>query len=208
MYYVYAHIKKDGDIFYIGKGKGKRAWVKSGRSKYWNNIINKYQYDVIILKDNLSESEALMLEKQYISQVKTLCNLTEGGEGISGFKFSHDSLKKKSISALGNKNKLGKTSIGSGKHFIKGMTSPFLGKSHSNDSRIKMKIAKLGNKHSLEHKQNIAKSNSIKIECIENKTIFSSIKEAGNNMNISERMISEVCRGKRDKAKNYTFKYI
>ena len=27
-YYVYAHRKPNGEIFYVGKGSGKRAWTK------------------------------------------------------------------------------------------------------------------------------------------------------------------------------------
>lgn len=206
VYYVYAHIKKNGDIFYIGKGKGKRAWKKIGRSKYWNNITNKYSYDVVILKDNLSEHNAFVLEKQYISEIKGLCNLTNGGEGISGFIFPSSSLKKKSISAFNNTNKLGKKSFGSGRS--KGIVSPFFGKHHTDESRSKMRVAKLNSKYLFEHKQNIAKSHSIQVECIENEIIFNSIKEASLNMNISARMILEVCKGIRNIAKGYTFKYI
>ncbi len=30
-FYVYSHTDKDGAVFYIGKGKGERAWEKSNR---------------------------------------------------------------------------------------------------------------------------------------------------------------------------------
>ena len=44
-YYIYFHINKTtGKVFYVGKGKDRRAWRKEGRSYYWNNIVNKYEY--------------------------------------------------------------------------------------------------------------------------------------------------------------------
>lgn len=207
MYYVYAHIKRtNNDIFYIGKGKGKRAWIIKGRSKYWNNIINKHEYYIKILKENLSETDALILEKQYISQLNNLCNLTKGGEGISGFKFSNESKLKKSKSALGNTYKLGKTSLGSGRN--KGIISPFLGKHHTNESKEKIRKNNSNKNKTESHKCNISISNSIPIKCIETNIIFKNALEAEKIMGISKRMIREVCRGLRNKAKNYTFKNI
>jgi len=67
-YYVYLHRQKDtGIVFYIGKGTRRRAWVKSRRSLQWNNIINQHDYVVEILRDNLSETEALSFEKYLIT---------------------------------------------------------------------------------------------------------------------------------------------
>jgi len=86
-YYIYFHINKTtGKVFYVGKGKDRRAWRKEGRSYYWNNIVNKYEYEIYIIHENLSEKRALDWEKLYISMFgrENLCNLTNGGEGTSG----------------------------------------------------------------------------------------------------------------------------
>lgn len=90
-FYVYAHynpIKKE--VFYIGKGKDKRAYVKS-RNKHWKNIVNKYGYEVQFIATDLSEIEAHEMEIKLIKDIgrritKTgpLINRTTGGEGASG----------------------------------------------------------------------------------------------------------------------------
>jgi hypothetical protein len=68
--YVYGHYTKDTDeLFYIGKGTGNRAWKKSGRSKYWNNKVNKDGLVVKILEENLTDEQAYEREKQLIAEV-------------------------------------------------------------------------------------------------------------------------------------------
>jgi len=103
-YYIYFHINKTtGKVFYIGKGKDGRAWSKFGRSEYWQRIVNKYDYEVQIIYSNLSEQRALDFEKLYISIFgrKNLCNMTDGGEGTSGFRFSEASKEKMSMMKKG-----------------------------------------------------------------------------------------------------------
>ena len=39
---IYRHIRLDtNQVFYIGIGSIKRAYRKTGRNNYWNNITNK-----------------------------------------------------------------------------------------------------------------------------------------------------------------------
>lgn len=108
-FYVYSHEtilpRQKGNVFYIGKGRGKRAYAKDGRNKYWLKIIKKYGYQVKILFKDLTETEALRLEIQIIANYEKgkLCNLTNGGEGVSGHKHSVETLLKLKTSHLGVK---------------------------------------------------------------------------------------------------------
>ena len=95
IFYVYEHWRPDtGVCFYVGKGKGQRAWCLSQRGKHHNNTIRALQtkgllIEVKILAQGLTEKEAFELEKTRISFWKSvgavLCNKTDGGEGISGY---------------------------------------------------------------------------------------------------------------------------
>lgn len=115
-FYIYLHRRSDNNqIFYVGKGKNNRAWVKQHRSSYWSRIVKKYGLIVEIYKNDLSEIEAFNLEKDLIKNIgkDKLCNLTDGGEGISGMKrtFTEEHKKNISLSQKGrtpwNKNKKG-----------------------------------------------------------------------------------------------------
>lgn len=108
-FYVYIHRKKsNNEIFYVGKGKGKRAYSIHNRNNYWNKIINKHGFIVEILKDNLTEDEAFKIEIETIEQYKkqniTLCNMTSGGEGTSGYIFTDEDRRKIGIHFQGIKH--------------------------------------------------------------------------------------------------------
>lgn len=84
-YYVYIHRKSSNDEpFYVGKGCDYRAWVDSGRNKYWHRVVNKYGFTVDIVFDCLLEEEAYLLEQDVIKELKyfgyKLANMTEGGD--------------------------------------------------------------------------------------------------------------------------------
>ena len=67
-YYVYSHTGRvDDTVFYIGKGRGNRAYTKSDRSKAWKvRCHDNHGFLVDILQSNLSEQQALELEKQFL----------------------------------------------------------------------------------------------------------------------------------------------
>lgn len=88
-YYVYLHRKKTtGEVFYVGKGSGKRAWDNHGRSDPWRKTVSKHGKIVEILQDNLQEWYAFELEADMISLhgrrdlgSGPLVNLADGGQG-------------------------------------------------------------------------------------------------------------------------------
>lgn len=52
-YYAYAYLRKDGTPYYIGKGKGDKAYQGSHSVK-----VPKDKSRILFLKKNLSEEEA------------------------------------------------------------------------------------------------------------------------------------------------------
>lgn len=88
-FYVYLHRRAtDGTVFYVGKGKGRRAWERYGRNDWWKNVFYKNGAILEILYQDLEEFEAFRLEeiviKNYEMNGANLCNMTSGGEGASG----------------------------------------------------------------------------------------------------------------------------
>lgn len=104
-YYVYEYIRLDScEPFYVGKGKGNRAYDLTRRNKHFKNICNKVPVAVHILHNDLNEVYALDLECWYIHQYKyvygyDLCNVTDGGEGTA-CKMSDAQKKKISTAQL------------------------------------------------------------------------------------------------------------
>lgn len=86
MAYVYGHYKADtGELFYIGKGTGDRAWSKKDRNKHWHHTVKKHGYIVKLLHEHLTEDEALTKEIALIAEVglDNLVNILPGGEGFT-----------------------------------------------------------------------------------------------------------------------------
>jgi hypothetical protein len=89
---VYQHRRLDtNEIFYIGIGKSKRRLKsKFSRNTLWWNIVNKHNYYVEILYQDISWEEACTIETELIKKygridLKTgiLCNMTDGGDGLN-----------------------------------------------------------------------------------------------------------------------------
>jgi hypothetical protein len=72
-YYTYMHTRNDtGEVFYIGKGKGNRAWSKTRHNPHWHAIVNKHGYNVEILANWEVEKEAYDHEEFLISCFREL----------------------------------------------------------------------------------------------------------------------------------------
>lgn len=88
-YYTYAYLRKsNGTPYYIGKGKGRRAFVK-----HKGISTPKEKGKILFLKENITEEEAMKHEIYMIAilgrkDIGTgiLLNRTNGGEGVSGHK--------------------------------------------------------------------------------------------------------------------------
>ena len=88
-FYVYAYLRNNGTPYYIGKGKGTRAWHHFKTERIHPPTNNDL---VVVMESSLTELGALALERRYIrwygrKDVNTglLRNLTDGGDGTSGF---------------------------------------------------------------------------------------------------------------------------
>ena len=85
-FYVYQHLKADtNDIFYVGKGIGRRAFKKHGRSLYWQRVVNKHNIKIEYIAQNLDEELSFLCEQEAIDVYKrrgiNLVNHSGGGEG-------------------------------------------------------------------------------------------------------------------------------
>lgn len=95
MFYTYFHTRNDtGAVFYVGKGKGRRSH-DCDRNQHWNNIVAKHGHTVHIAARWPTEAEAFEHEKFLIACFRdmsvSLCNMTDGGDGVSGLIHSEAS---------------------------------------------------------------------------------------------------------------------
>lgn len=125
-YYTYAYLREDGTPYYIGKGKDGRVFKNHMRQNKID-LKPKDKSRIIFLKQNLTEEQAIKHEIYMISVfgrkdlgTGILRNMTNGGDGISG--YSHTEETKKRISKSGEEN-------------------PFYGKKHSPETLEKMREA-------------------------------------------------------------------
>jgi hypothetical protein len=120
-YYTYAYLREDGTPYYIGKGKGNRAYTDKGKPCCKPPIKER----IIILKNNLTEENAHKHEIYMINVfgrkdngTGILRNKTNGGEGKSGWIPSQKTKQKLRKSNLGRKHtkqtceKMSKSRIG------------------------------------------------------------------------------------------------
>jgi len=134
-YYTYAYLRENGTPYYIGKGKGNRAY---GDHKGY--VFVPPADRVLILKHFNNEEDAFKHEIYLISVLgrKDLCtgilwNRTNGGDGTSGATLTETTRNKMSQSRLGDKNhfygrKHTPESISKMKESLKGRTPPNKGK--------------------------------------------------------------------------------
>ncbi len=198
-YYVYLHLTKDTNIpFYVGKGKNNRYFYTGSRNRWWKHVVDKHDYVIKILEFNLTEQEAFKSEvfwikfygRKQIETWGTLVNLTDGGEGISGYKFSEE-FKKQRSDYLKNNPDVWKKGINREKYFGKQL----FGKDNPNF-------------------ENRGKNNPLSIPVVKLDlygkllSIYDSVTEAALANNVAANSISAVCKGKRNTLKDFRYEYL
>lgn len=219
-YYVYIYYRLDtNEPFYIGKGR-KSRWKRLNRENtHFNNIVNKYDVAVEIIKYNLTEEEAFYWEEEIIrilvfeygysieiinnrsideSQYH-LVNATWGGDGTKGM----NPYRNKTLDELNYiKCKMSKSRSGEKNHMygkgykVSGCKNPFYGKHHSDKTKNKISEINKG-------------KGSIKVINIDTGEIFNSLKDATKKYNISSpTVISDCCKGKYKSVYGYKWMFL
>lgn len=232
MFYTYIHYKlSDNQPFYVGKGKGNRAYVKRQRSKEWNEIVKENGFYVKIHSYFQNESDSFIAEKELIFDLKklgaVLCNKTSGGQGTSGRVFSKEqkmnisnklrkyfenSESKEKLSALANNRFLNndereKVSNGLKRYYF---NNPDV--SYINSAKRKELLSK--NQHLIDKLRNESKKLQRKLICLNNNIKFDSITEAQSwliSLGFTKAQTGAICRVCNGKSKNhygFIFKYI
>lgn len=197
IFYVYEHWRPDtGVCFYVGKGKGKRAWRMSGRKNpHHSSIVSKLTslglcVDVRIVLKDLSQNDAYRLERERIALYgrKNLSNLTDGGEGNQG--FDEETKIRIALAHKGNKYRLGKT----------------------HTPQVRALLAEHGHKN-IEIFKNYAslgpKASSKPVICLDDGLEFPSASAAARHYGVSKSALIELCLGKnyRKTVGGFIFKY-
>jgi hypothetical protein len=155
MYYTYAYLREDGTPYYIGKGKGDRAYRKVGKPC----ATPKDKSKIIQLKTNLTEEEAFNHERYMIfilgrKDLGTgiLLNKSDGGEGRSGYIPTEELKRNQSEKMKGENNPL---------YGKRGKDSPRYGKKHTQETKDKIRKSLQGNVISQKCREVVSEKNKV-----------------------------------------------
>jgi hypothetical protein len=197
-YYVYIHKKSTtGEVFYVGKGSGNRAYNRSNRTLWWKRLVAKHGYDVEIVASGLQEWYAFELEVELITRYGrrdinegSLINRTDGGDGCSGVIFTEEVRKKISDSKIGNTHTLGKK--------------------FTEEHRRKISEAHRGKTFTAQHVANMVEVNRHKmIPVIRNDGVmYESLHAAAKDTGAHPSNISACCKGRIKQSGGYSWKFV
>ena len=173
-YYTYAYLREDKTPYYIGKGKGNRAYRR--RDKGIKPPKDKSK--ILILKQNLTEEESFRHEVYMIAVfgrkdlgTGILHNKTNGGDGVSGAVVSDETRRK--------------------------MSEALKGKPRSKEIRRKISESHKGKTHSEESRRNMSESQKGKTFSEETKRKLSESQKGKNHSEETRRKMSEARKGKK-----------
>lgn len=191
--YVYDNYIFEYEPFYVGKGTGDR--IKNtlyDKSPFKRNKINKLiSNDIeiisLILVDNISNEESILIEKSLINLIGrrnlnegTLVNMTDGGDGRLNSKHSKETIGKISNNrkgkGIGWKHKKETLKIMSDKQ--NGKNNGFYNHTHSDDTKSDQSKRVSGENHPMYNKKHSEETISLMKE---------------KRMNLSNEKIKEAC---------------
>jgi hypothetical protein len=194
-YYTYAYLREDRTPYYIGKGNGRRLYIKH------NKEIRppKDKSRIIYLKQNLLEEDAFKHEIYMIDVfgrkdlgTGILRNRTNGGEGVSGLVTSEETRRKRSERMRGENNP----------HYGKrGQNSLNYGKSPSDETRRKISEKNTGVNSANYGKRGKNSFNYGKSPSEETRRKQSEVKKGKNNPNYGKSHSEEAKRKMSEKKK-------
>lgn len=133
-YYVYYHIRPDNNtIFYVGRGRRRRAWNTNDRCQEWHDVVNANGCDFIVefVKKDMDIFSANDLEISEIARLGRACfgtgllvNRTGGGSGTR-YK-SPAAIEALRLSKLGKKRKTTPEGLASFRELRKKMDYSYL----------------------------------------------------------------------------------
>ena len=205
-FYVYTHRKATtGEIFYVGKGHGRRAWLRTDRSAHWRNIVTKHGLTVEIVADGLQEWYAFELECDLIALHGRrdqgngpLVNWTDGGEGASGRPVSEVTRAAIRAKATGKK-------ITSAMRKI--LSTAHIGKTHTLETKAKISASNYARPRKTftgRSKVAVVRSDGVQFESTQAAEYWCI---ANVNAKASKSNIVKCCRGKLNFAYGYTWRY-
>lgn len=152
-FYAYLHARPDTKdafgIFYVGKGKGGRAYELKRANVHHRNVVGKYgEKNILVGKmDCSTEQIAFELEKGLIKCLRRagvcLANRTDGGEGTAGLVWTESHKARMSAAHRGkrltseHRAKLSESHKGQ-TAWNKGVPSPLRGRTLSDEVRKKL----------------------------------------------------------------------
>jgi hypothetical protein len=204
-FYVYEHWRLDRDeCFYVGKGKGGRAFNLSNRNSHHKAIVGKLSregsgMEVRMVSTGITEDAAFKLEVERIAFWREigvdLANHSNGGEGKTGphsiehrLKISKSNTgnkitqKQKDAVSISNKRRKGNKMPPRSAEHIKALSASLIGRSAPNKKMV---------------------------QCLSDGIVFKSATSAAKNYGLrGPSTISDVCNGKRKHTKGLVFSYI
>lgn len=96
---LYIHYRATDLVpFYVGIGSPRRPYSSKNRSNHWHNTVKKHGLIILIRHTGLDWETACNFERAYIkrfgrraNRTGTLVNLTNGGDGVLGYRHNESS---------------------------------------------------------------------------------------------------------------------